>query len=59
MAQVTRQKDWQQLQWRINDVGSELDPDPSEPKVLFDTADHVQGGYRSSGSAASAYIISS
>jgi diguanylate cyclase (GGDEF)-like protein/PAS domain S-box-containing protein len=54
MAQVTKQKDWQQLQWTLNDIGSELDPDPAEPLTLFNTADHMQGGYRASGPTAPA-----
>jgi diguanylate cyclase (GGDEF)-like protein/PAS domain S-box-containing protein len=46
MAQVTRQKDWRQLQWRTQDIGSELDPDPADAQSLFDTAEHVPDSYR-------------
>ena len=48
MKQVASRKDWQHLHWVVSDVGaSDQDAKAAEAKPLFDSAQHMERGYRS------------
>ncbi|TAK93441.1 MAG: EAL domain-containing protein [Aquabacterium sp.] len=48
MKQAAGIKDWAHLHWTVADVGSELAPEEAGAQWLFDSAQHMGGGYRSS-----------
>ncbi|MBI2734088.1 MAG: EAL domain-containing protein [Aquabacterium sp.] len=48
MKQAAQLKDWQHLHWTVNDIGSDLDPERATAQLVFDSASHMDHGYRSS-----------
>lgn len=49
MKQVASSKDWHHLHWVVSDIGPEPDAAQADAQQLFDSAQHMNQGYRRTG----------